>query len=67
MKCQLLFSEKNKKHIIDLYSAKFAHSILGVCIISNPNRYLYFFYCVVNFSNIFNYFLFLLFSQENRI
>ena len=30
MKCQILFSKKNKKNIISLSSAEFAHSVLIV-------------------------------------
>ena len=29
MKCQIQFSEKSKKNIINLSSAEFAHSMLG--------------------------------------
>ena len=32
MKCQILFSRKNKKNIISLSSAKFAHSMVSVPI-----------------------------------
>ena len=30
MKCQILFSRKNKKSIISLLSAEFAHSVVSV-------------------------------------
>ena len=30
MKCQILFSGKNKKNVLDLSSAEFAHGVLSV-------------------------------------
>ena len=34
MKCQILFSGKDKKNIINLLSANFAHSMVSVTIYS---------------------------------
>ena len=30
MECQIIFSEKNKKHILNLSSDEFAHSMLSI-------------------------------------
>ena len=36
MKCQILFAKRNKKNIIRLSSAEFAHSMVGVSV--SPER-----------------------------
>ena len=41
MKCQILFSRKNKKNIISLSSAEFAHSMVNVKCVLMHYTYLY--------------------------
>ena len=40
MKCQILFSGKNKKNIISLSSAEFAHRVVKINIFPDFSRYL---------------------------
>ena len=46
MNCQILFSRKNKKSIISLSSAEFAHSMVSV----NNSKWFYF---IVFFDKVF--------------
>ena len=51
MKCQILFSRKNKKNIISLWSAEFAHSIVSVKVTSLNSQFVrHFRYCIFPFQ-----------------
>ena len=56
MKCQILFSDRNKETIIDLSSAEFAQRVAKVCIViksiqdSRLKRIYIFCSIIINFS-----------------
>ena len=42
MKCQILFSGKNKKNIINLLSAEFTHSTVSVKVLADDEVFIFF-------------------------